>query len=559
MSAITGQTNNPDVGLAGHWKLHGDCNDYSGNDNHGESHGVDLSIAGPDGRPNTAARFDGRHAYMEVPSSRSLSLGTADFSISAWTNTDGELDDVIGDIASKYDPDARQGFNFNVKHHAGMPSCTSNYRNVHFGIDNAHLSSWQDCGRPGEAIFVCAMAVHNGKLYTGTYEYDAAHAGHVYRYAGDTNWEDCGSPDRSNAVTTLAVYNGQLYAGSARLRAEGSALPGSPNRNLGGHIYRHAGGKKWIDCGTLPLREPIRPELSLELPHTDSVDGLVVFRGELYAVPSHSSGVFKWDGESTWSYCGIPGNQRPMTLGVWDGSLYCTGNGGAGVWRYVENTTWEDCGQPGDESQIYSIALYQGEMYVGSWPTGSVWRYQGGKQWLNCGQLGEEKEVMAMAIYNGKLYCGTLPLAQVYRYDGDGEWTLVGRLDHTPDVTYRRVWTMAVCQGKLFAGTLPSGHVYFMEAGKSATIDYELPPGWHHLVAVKGPDRLQLYLDGKSVAASASFDPAQYDIATDQPLKIGFGAHDYFNGCLSDVRLYNRAVSDSEAKALFESRYVSSP
>jgi hypothetical protein len=193
-------------------------------------------------------------------------------------------------------------------------------------------------------------------------------------------------------------------------------------------------------------------------------------------------------------------------------------------------------------------------MYVGTWPSGSVFRYDGEKAWTNCGRLGDEKEVMAMAVYNGKLYAGTLPLAQVYRYEGDAAWSDVGRLDMTPDVTYRRVWSMAVYQGKLFAGTLPSGHVYSFEAGRNVTCDYELGPGWRHLAAVKEGDRLKLYVDGKLVATSSAFDPADYDLSTDQPLKIGLGAHDHFNGRLSDLRLYSRALTEAEVSALYGTR-----
>ena len=43
-----------------------------------------------------------------------------------------------------------------------------------------------------------------------------------------------------------------------------------------------------------------------------------------------------------------------------------------------------------------------------------------------------------------------------------------------------------------------------------------------------------------------SFNPGQYDLSTKQPLKIGFGQHDYFNGKMRDVRLYNRALSPIE-------------
>jgi hypothetical protein len=35
-------------------------------------------------------------------------------------------------------------------------------------------------------------------------------------------------------------------------------------------------------------------------------------------------------------------------------------------------------------------------------------------------------------------------------------------------------------------------------------------------------------------------------LTNDQPLRIGLGGHDYFNGSLSDLRLYGRALSAEE-------------
>jgi hypothetical protein len=89
-----------------------------------------------------------------------------------------------------------------------------------------------------------------------------------------------------------------------------------------------------------------------------------------------------------------------------------------------------------------------------------------------------------------------------------------------------------------------------LEAGKSATCDRALSPGWHHLTAVKETDRLTLYVDSKCVAESTRFDPYSYDLTTESPLKIGFGQHDYFNGRMKDLRLYNRALNTAEIAEL---------
>jgi hypothetical protein len=57
-------------------------------------------------------------------------------------------------------------------------------------------------------------------------------------------------------------------------------------------------------------------------------------------------------------------------------------------------------------------------------------------------------------------------------------------------------------------------------------------------------------VDGKLVAKSQSFDPAEYDVSTNQPLRIGFGQTEYFDGKMSDVRVYNRALNDQEIHQL---------
>ena len=85
------------------------------------------------------------------------------------------------------------------------------------------------------------------------------------------------------------------------------------------------------------------------------------------------------------------------------------------------------------------------------------------------------------------------------------------------------------------------GKVFSMEAGKCASYDHDLGPGWKHIAGVREGGWLKLYVDGTMVAKSSPFNPADYDVATDQPLRIGLGQTDYFSGKISEVRVYNRA------------------
>ncbi|MDP6115527.1 MAG: hypothetical protein QGG53_27010 [Planctomycetota bacterium] len=524
-----------DNSLAAHWKLAGDLLDSSANENHAQGH--DIETAGK------AAEFNGRSSFISIPKSESLQTGTGDFSICAHVHTEKGIDDPIGDIVSCFDPEARRGFNLNIKRHSAAPGSLANNRNVHFGIDNGDNSTWQDCGRPGNARFVMALAVHDGSLYAGTYEEGENETGHVYRYAGEGEWEDCGgSPDGSNAVMSLAPFQGKLHAGTGRLKGSGSALEDSINRTEGGKVYRLENGE-WIPCGELGPQSRTYPEYV-----HDTVHGLEVFKNELYGVPLYTQGLFRCNGEF-WEDCGSPG-KRAFTLGVYRGQLLMAENGSK-IYRFDCGENWSKWTSIGDlpgATQNYSMAVYQGRLHIGTWPNGEVFRLEENGEWTDTGRLGEEKEVMGMAVYNGKLYAGTLPLAHVYRYDGDGNWTCTGQIDATPDVVYRRAWSTAVYQGRLFYGTLPTGHVLSLEAGRSATYDHQLDPGWKHIAAIRNGNTLELFIDGEKVATSSSFNPSDYDLSNDQPVTIGKGAHDHFHGRIGDVRFYRRALQKEEIK-----------
>ena len=82
------------------------------------------------------------------------------------------------------------------------------------------------------------------------------------------------------------------------------------------------------------------------------------------------------------------------------------------------------------------------------------------------------------------------------------------------------------------------------------TYDYALSDGWHHLAAVRQRDQLALYVDGRAVATSASFNPVDYNLSLEQPLKIGFGPSDYFRGALRDVRIYRTTLSSRQIEQL---------
>ena len=465
---------------------------------------------------------------------KKLSFGKGDFSITLRATGEGEL-------VSKYDPAARRGFHLGIITRQGVTHSQANIRQLTFGIDDGSApTAWVDRGRLGNAIYVHALAVHDGQLFAGTCEPGKGEAGHVYRWDREKTWIDCGSPSPCNAVISLAAYRNKLYAGVGKYRVGGSALPESENMNIGGKIYRYDGDNHWAEVGTLPGAE--------------AVGGLLVANDRLYASSLYRpAGFFRMESEGTWTSLPLPdGDKRVESMTVFDEQIFATSYDNGHVYRF-DQSKWTDTGVVGDNTQTYGFAIYaghstEGKLYVSTWPSGRVFRYDGDQHWADAGRLGEELEVMGMASYNGQLYAGTLPMAGVYRYDGGTNWSSTGRLDPTPDVKYRRAWSMAVFQGMLFCGTLPAGHVYSMQAGKCVTYDHPLSEEEHAIAAVRQGGELRLYVDGKEVARTISSDKSARDVTSDTPLLIGKGPTGTGNASITNMKIHPHALSEEEIR-----------
>ncbi|NCO32718.1 MAG: hypothetical protein AUJ92_08680 [Armatimonadetes bacterium CG2_30_59_28] len=545
------------IGLIAHLPFTQNCEDRTGSGYVVESHNIEHTTDGPGGELMAAAAFNGLNSGIKIERHPRLNFGRDAFSIAVWVKTN-RLTDVVGDIVSKFDLDARRGFNLGIITNTGVTTTTQpNYRNIHFGIDNAKLSDrWTDCGRPGRAVQILSLAAIRGNLYAGTTELEAGETGHLWRYAEDGEWTDLGAaPEGCNSVTSIAEYEGALHCCTGRYNPVGSRLGPPKNERPGGRVYRVEPDGTWIECGHPGSQDAVpeeTPTMGYETGKADEAMSLTVYRGELYVTSNHRRGAFKYESDGHWKRIGP--NERIMSFTVYRDRLYALINGGP-VYRYEGGDQWTYCGTPARSTQTYGAVTYQDNLYVGTWPECEVLRYGGGEAWVNVGRVGYEREVMALALYNGKVYLGTLPMGNVWRMDQE-DFTFVGNLDNTPTVFLRRVWSMAVYQGKLFGGTLPSGHVLSIEAGRMATHDHSLEAGWRHIAAVRDESCLKLYLDGRPVATSSTYSSNDYDLSNDAPLKIGFGNSHRFHGSMCDLRTYGRAISPHEILQLSDQAHA---
>jgi hypothetical protein len=543
-------------GLVGYWKLQGDCQDHSGTGNHGLNHEVDLQTG----------EFDGRNSFIEVPNAPSLNFGKRDFSVAAWVRTDLELDDVIGDIVTKFDAGQRKGFNFTINASNPGYNGPSNIRNLFFGLDSGTAGKWADCGRPNEKTHISdALTVYKGDLYAGTADGpDEADWAHVYRYRGSQQWQDLGrlGHGRTRGVYAIIVHDGDLYACTSA-----SHGPQPPGMDFA-RVYRYVGGLNWEDIG--------QPGENLR------IHGIASYRGKLHVAAFTIGGpvghVYSYEGNSEWRDCGrFDGN--PHTLTVHDGRLYAAYPHGE-VFAY-DGSVWEKLGNPFGSTtvcnQIHSQGVYEGALYIGSWPMGKVAVWRDGK-WADMGRLGDATEVVSLSVYNGNFYAGSIPRAEVFRFDGSNQWTSIRRLFDPPGFEPLAVgsggkavedWTrasgMAVYQGKLFVSTATCyrtmmaeprpndirGKVFSFETGAGVSLDDDMGPGWKHVAAVRAGNQLRLFVDGK-LAAAAETDAKELDVSSDAPLLIGFGPQSHFRGKIQEMRLYNRLLDEEEVQAIFE-------
>jgi hypothetical protein len=488
---------------------------------------------------------------------------SADWTVAAWVHTERGVRGPLGDILSHYDPLLRRGLSLGLRSSAGGYNGYGDDHHLFLGIDDARLSAWRPEGRPSpHSNYVSnSLTVRDGALYAGTVdaprEEDWAH---VYRYAGGQGWDDCGriSPLRAHGVGPMVVHGGTLHAATCNydwtrvMQEEGLDWC---------HVYAYEGGQKWRDCG--------QPGQNKRL------IALASYRGQLYTAGDDRSGgtlkLFAHAGGTAWQQCAVIPTRRgffPHAMGVYQDKLF-VGTGSLHTWD-CEHVVY--AGTPAGCTQVHSLEVYQGQLYAGTWPEGKVFRYAGGEEWVDCGRLGDSTEVNALVVYNGKLYAGSIPRSEVYRYEGGQEWTRIARF-HAPEgwepslasdpdpVRFRewsRVTSLTVFQGRMFASlgscTASSqdapcdyrGQVMSVQAGQCVTCDHNLGAGWQHVAAVRSGGALALYVNGAPVAQSVCAEAEGWNLDSMEPLLVGNGPVGPLAGQLSDVRIYQRALTQGE-------------
>jgi hypothetical protein len=89
-----------------------------------------------------------------------------------------------------------------------------------------------------------------------------------------------------------------------------------------------------------------------------------------------------------------------------------------------------------------------------------------------------------------------------------------------------------------------------MTSGRAVSFDRALTAGWHHIVAVRAAETLDVYVDGRLAASSSGEGLSTVAPEGIGPLRLGGGPQANLDGELAEVRLYDRALGPSEIALL---------
>ncbi len=124
-----------------------------------------------------------------------------------------------------------------------------------------------------------------------------------------------------------------------------------------------------------------------------------------------------------------------------------------------------------------------------------------------------------------------------------------------PNLNYT-MYTLSIANDPYFMGA--SKNIWFFMRSSTSTDRVinlgDLSGGWHNIViSHKYADSTSVYVDGQFVGSSSASVSGNYDIAG-HPFVVGsFSSMDsyFYTGQLDDIRIYNRALDETEVDSLF--------
>lgn len=209
-----------------------------------------------------------------------------------------------------------------------------------------------------------------------------------------------------------------------------------------------------------------------------------------------------------------------------------------GYWKMDESSWTNDC-------STSTVIDYSGNGNHGkSCPSGSGSQPTTGK-FGNAGNFDGTDDYVLISHSNSLYLTDAVSIVGWFRWNGTGEQAIISKTKDTSVKDY----DISTANGKLTVWYESTGYDQYISSNSSLSSSV-----WTHFVVVfDNRSSGKIYING---ALDKSFSSAELRGVTTQPHYIGKRGTGYlnawFNGLIDEVRIYNRALSPAEVRALYE-------
>ncbi len=568
----------PNSRLVGYWSFEdgsgSQARDYSGNGNTGTLTNMDTSADWVSGAVGTALDFDGTNDYVTVPDSNSLDFGTSDFSIAFWHKSSGTGERPIfvkvGDWDTDQSPDNDKGFiieqNGTNKLFAGLIS--NNWGKYLYSVTSSTINdnTWRHFvvkfNRSANTIDIFINGVESG------YTTDSSAVGGYSSADTVTN-----TYPMQIGVFILADFDyhqGQLDD----IRIYDRALTTSEITSL----YTNPTYSNKVTKVNSSQNNKL----------TNGLVGLWSFDGKDMSITAGGGVDYVVSGADNTNYNGDYTNNGQTQGGqpVYEksgGGYYLLFDSQMMFWALQDSITenhpcsayiqWQDVNDP-------IGAAWEGFCEMGT-PTVTAGGGGGAASTIvydrsgnnNTGTLTNGPQPVAGKIGQGLSFDGTddyvtVPNSNTFDF-GTGPFTF-SAWAKTTSTAYSMLflrYNSSGGGGQIFmsfsrGGGADTGKVELYTWNSTQEEVYRKSSGtindgqWHHVVGVRDGGTITIYVDG-AVNQGTQTGSATINASSDGTFGIGYNSNEggapggYFDGSLDDVRVYNRALSISEIKQLY--------